>query len=137
MSEEFAKICREQKEKMQVVIENTPSYLVVAAIAKDSTKNAILRINCRKGIPLGGYVYDNQSDTYHYECTDFLHLGFIPISAFIKLKDSSFWKAKVPVAESVLKKYLTDMQKKELKNFKTHFPTTEFDIHFIQMTSPN
>jgi len=135
--EEFVKICREQKEKIQVVFEKTPSFLVVAAVAKDRNKNSIVKITCKNGIPLGGYVYDNQTDTYQYECADCLQLGVIPISAFIKLKDNSSWKAKVPVAEGVLKKYLSDMQKKELKMFRSHFPITDFDIHFIQMISPN
>jgi len=135
--EEFVKICREQKEKIQVVFEKTSSYLVVAAVAKDPKRNSIVKITCKKGIPLGGYVYDNQADTYQYECADCLQLGVIPISAFIKLKDNSSWKVKVPVAESVLKKYLSDMQKKELKMFRSYFPATDFDLHFIQMIFPN
>lgn len=137
MSEEFVKICREQKEKMQVVFEKTPSYLVVAAVSKEPKKNSIVKITCKRGIPFGGYVYDNQSDTYHYECTDCLHLGIIPVSAFVKLKDNSAWRVKVPMAESVLKKYLSDMQKKELKMFRNHFPPTDYDLHFVQMTAPN
>lgn len=135
--EEFVKICKEQKSNILVIFENIPSYLVVAAVAKNPKRNSIIKITCKRGIPLGGYVYDNQADTYHYECADCLHLGVIPISAFIKLKDNSTWKAKIPVAEGILKKYLSEMQKKELKMFRNHFPAVDFDLHFIQMTSPN
>ena len=131
------KICKEQKEKMQIFIESDPSYLVVVAVSKVPERNSISKISCKRGIPFGGYVYDNQSETYHYECCDYLHLGIVPISAYITLKENPSWKIKVPLAESVLKKYLSDMQKKELKTFKNHFPATMFDLHYIQMTSPN
>lgn len=131
------KICKEQKEKMQIFIKSEPSYLVVVAVSKVPERNSISKISCKRGIPFGGYVYDNQSETYHYECFDYLHLGIVPISAYITLKENSSWKIKVPLAESVLKKYLSDMQKKELKTFKNHFPATMFDLHYIQMTSPN
>jgi hypothetical protein len=134
---EDLKRCKEQKEKIQVFFENVPSYLVVAAVAKDTKKNSIIKITCKKGIPLGGYVYDNQADAYQYECFDCLHLGVIPVSAFITLKDNPFWQIKVPIAESVLKKHLSDIQKKELKNFRNYFSVDEFDLHFIQMVSPN
>ena len=131
------KICKEQKEKMQIRIKSEPSYLVVAAVAKNSERNSISKISCKRGIPFGGYVYDNQSETYHYECCDYLHLGIVPISAYITFKENSSWQIKVPLAESVLKKYLSEMQKKELKTFRNHFPATMFDLHYIQMTSPN
>lgn len=132
------KISKEQKEKMQVVIKaDEPSYLVVAAVAKDVKRNTLVKISCKRGIPFGGYVYDNQSEAYHYECCDYLHLGIVPISAYITLKENLNWKVKVPLSESVLKKFLTEMQKKELKTFRNHFPITDFDLHFIQMTSPN
>lgn len=131
------KISKDQKEKMQILIKSEPSYLVVAAVSKIPERNSISKISCKRGIPFGGYVYDNQSETYHYECCDYLHLGIVPISAYITLKENSSWKIKVPLAESVLKKYLSDMQKKELKTFKVHFPATMFDLHYIQMTSPN
>jgi hypothetical protein len=132
------KISKEQKEKMQIVIRtDEPSYLVVAAVARDEKRNTLVKISCKRGIPFGGYVYDNQSETYHYECCDYLHLGVVPVSAYITLKENSNWKVKVPLSESVLKKFLSEMQKKELKTFRNHFPITDFDLHFIQMTSPN
>jgi len=137
MSEELVKICREQKEKMQIKLEDIPSYLIVAAVSKMPSKNTVVKISCKKGIPLGGYVYDNQSDTYHYECSDYLALGVLPVSAFMTFKEKNSWKVKVPLATSVLKKYLSEMQKKELKRFLKDFPASDFDLHYIQMTSPN
>ena len=39
--------------------------------------------------------------------------------------------------KNVLNKYFTLMQKKELKNFKSHFSLDKFDIHFLQMIDAN
>ena len=41
------------------------------------------------------------------------------------------------MSENVIKKYLTTLQKKELKNFKTHFKAEEYDIQYIQMIDAN
>jgi len=37
----------------------------------------------------------------------------------------------------VLKKYLSSLQKKELKNFKNHFKVEDYEVQFIQMIDPN
>ena len=132
-----AKIAREVLHGLVVSESNVESYIIAVAVNKDLSKNFINRINCKKGIPIDGYVYDAQSDSYFVECADFLHVGVIPASYIAVAKSSLQWKIHVPMPESVIKRFLSDTQKKDLKKFKSHFKSEEYTISYIQMVSPN
>lgn len=132
-----AKILREVHSNLVVNMTNLDTYVIAVAICKDGTKNFINRISCKKGVPIEGYVYDAQSDCYFVECSDYLHVGVIPISCVVNSKCGSSWKINVPLPENVIKKHLTELQKKDLKNFKSHFKSDEYIIHYIQMVAPN
>lgn len=116
-------------------IENT--LLVVVAINRNECMNSVNKISCKKALPLGQYAFDIQSDSYLIECVDYLHLGTIPISYIAKVKDQNSWHVRVPLPEKVIMKFMTPMQKKELKNFKNHFKIDEYIHQFIQMIDPN
>jgi hypothetical protein len=131
------KILKEVHNGVYVLKELLETYIIVVATNKDSNKNYINSISCKKGIPIEGYVYDAQSDCYFIECSDFLHLGVIPFSFVIKSKSSQYWKTNIPIPESVIKKNLTDSQKKDLRNFKNHFKSDDYIINYVQMVSPN
>ena len=132
-----AKILKEVHNSLLPSLTNLETYVIAVAISKDFTKNFINRISCKKGIPIDGYVYDAQSDCYFIECSDYLHIGVIPVSCVISSKSGSSWKINVPLPETVIKKYLNESQKKDLKNFKGHFNNDEYVINFIQLVSPN
>lgn len=131
-----AKAAQDQKGQLEVIPAQERTYLIVTAIHKDRSKNIVNRISCKKGVPLGGYTYDAQTDSYHFDCADYLHLGYIPFSVLLRVKGLD-WEMRVPLAEPVIKKFLTNLQKRELKNFRNHFKTDEFSIQFIQMIDPN
>ena len=138
ISPEFkAKCAKEVGNSLEVFASVEKTYLIVIAVHKDRHRNIINRISCKKGIPIGGYVYDSQSDTYHVECVDYLHLGYITASFVARMKGTKCWEMRVPASEMVVKKYLTSLQKKELKNFKHHFKSEDYEIQFMQMIDPN
>lgn len=122
---------------LEIVISSHRTYLIVVARNKNFEKNSISRINCKKGLPIAGYIYDSQSDSYYIDCSDYLQLGYIPVSFSAKMKGSNSWTARIPAPEAVIKKYLSDLQKKELTNFKSHFKSEEYDLEYIQMIDPN
>lgn len=113
------------------------TYVIVTATHRESGRNFVNRISCKKGLPIGGYTYDSQTDSYHVECADYFHLGFIPISFGVKIKGLEHWQMRIPMPENVLRKYLTSLQKKELKNFKNHFKAETYELQYIQMIDPN
>lgn len=137
LQELILKTAKETHNGIEVVASDESTYIIVTAVNKESSKNYIHRISCIKGSPIGGYCYDVQSDSYHIDCADYLHLGSIPVSYMASSKEFDSWKIRIPMPENVIKKYLTPLQKKELKIFKTAFKSPDFDIKFIQMIDPN
>jgi hypothetical protein len=135
--EQKAKTAKEAGHALEVLPAIERSYIIVVASHKEKSRNIINRVSYKKGIPLGGYVYDAQTESYQVECADYLHLGFVPVSFVARMKGVEHWEMRVPMPESVLKKYLTTLQKRELRNFKSHFKAEEYDIQYIQMLDPN
>lgn len=131
------KAAKEVRDHIEIAVSDERTYIIVVAIHKDHSRNVISRISCKKGLPLGGYIYDSQSDTYHVECMDYLHLGFAPCSFIARIKGVTHWEIRMPLPEATIKKYLTPLQKKELKNFKNHFNAEDHDIQYIQMIDAN
>lgn len=132
-----SKFAKEVQHSLEVSYSLIETYIIAVAINKDRGKNFINRISCSKGLPIGGYIYDAQNDNYHFECTDYLHLGCIPISFMMKVKGIPAWEIRVPIPENVIKKNLNLIQKKDLKNFRNHFQPEIYDISYIQMVNPN
>lgn len=135
--EQKLKIGKEAQRKLTVQPQINSTFVVVIAYDTQSDTNIVNRITCRKGTPIGGYVYDSQNDCYYVECTDFLNLGFIPISYTVSFPGDRYWKVRLPMPESVIKKYLNPLQKQELRNFVKRFKEPRFRINYIQMTDPN
>jgi len=131
------KVSKEVRDNMEITPSDEITYVIVVAIHKDNSRNIISKISCKKGLPLGGYIYDSHSDAYYIDCVDYLHLGFVPFSFIGRIKGIKHWKSRIPMSESVIKKYLNPLQKKELKNFKNHFRVEDHDIQYIQMIDPN
>ncbi len=132
------KAAKDQKDHMEIHACVERTYLIVAAVHRDKARNAINRISCSKGVPIAGYVYDASTgqEAYVYECCDYLHLGYIPASFVAKMQGSS-WEVRVPMCESVIKKFMSSQQRRELKNFKNHFRPEDYHVEFIQMIDPN
>jgi len=132
-----SKIVKEVHRSLNITITNSSTHIFVVAVNRNPSKNFVNRITCKRGIPIGGYVYDSQSDSYVVECSDFLNLGTVPIAFMLSQKTKEEWKQFVAMPESVIKKVLSEFQKNELKKFKTHFKLDEFEIEFIQLIDPN
>ena len=107
-----SKIAKEVHRSLSICAVNSSTHVFVVAINKNPAKNFVNRITCKRAMPIGGYVYDSQSDSYIVECADFLNLGTVPV-AFMQ------------------------SQKNELKKFKSHFRSDEYEIDYIQLIDPN
>ena len=116
-----AKTAKEFHHFLEVLPSFEQTYIIVTAINHERGRNFVNRISCKKGLPIGGYTYDAQSDSYHVDCADYLHLGYVPISFMARIKGMEDWHMRVPMPENVLKKFLSSLQKKELRNFTNTF----------------
>lgn len=132
-----AKVGKEIHHFVEVLPAFERTYIIVTAIHREKGRNFVTRISCKKGIPIGGYTFDSQTDSYHVECADYFHLGYVPMSFVARIKGLNHWEMRIPMPENAIKKCLTNLQKKELKNFKNHFKAESYEYQYIQMIDPN
>lgn len=135
--EQKANALKEQRKHVELRYASERTYLIALAVhQKDPQKNIVTKVSCKKGVPLDGYIYDTKSDSYYFECNDFLHLGYIPISLILQIRGHD-WNIRVPLAESVIQQYLEANQVRDLVQFKSQFAPPEYRIQYVQMIEPN
>jgi hypothetical protein len=128
---------QEMQDALQVTFCSDQTFVVVVAIHQDEKRNFVKRLCCKKGLPIGGYCFDSKSDCYHIECADYLPLGYVPASYKASMAGDDVWRMRIPMTEGVLRKYMSSMQKRELKHFCKTFQSDEYKIQYIQMIDPN
>jgi hypothetical protein len=127
------KTAKEIREKIDLEVSFDRTFIVVVAIHNDPEKNSLTRIHCRKGLPISGYLYDGQTDSYHVECHDFLPLGYIPVSFHHSMPGVGNWKQRIPMPETAIRRYLTAQQKRDLRNFKATYKGGNYSYHYMQV----
>lgn len=124
---------RDIKRNLEVFATPERTYLIVIAVSDNIEYDDITHIGCEHGTPIGYLPYDSVNDTYETYCTDFMNLGYIPVSFGLRIKGSSDWFIRVPMPESVIKRYLTDQQRMDLKVFRGTYRSDEYSIEFLQL----
>jgi hypothetical protein len=128
-----AKSAKDQRDNLEVVCSHDSTYIILVAVHKDGTRNVLNKISCKKGLPIGGYLYDSVSDCYQISCADYVQIGYIPASMILRVGGVENWQVRIPLAESVIKRFLTSTQKKDIKNFRAIYKSDEFTIQYVQL----
>lgn len=123
------------KSKLKIANEDYHTYVVIAAVHTNHLYNNFTKISCKKGIPINGYVYDTAEDCYYIDCVEYYKIGIIPVAYAVCLKECA-WQVHCPLPEAVIKKYLSNEQSQELKNFKQKYGSEEYNYKFLQMIYP-
>jgi hypothetical protein len=130
------KLSKQIKNSLHIDFIDANTYIVVLAISNQLEFNKIQKISCKAGVPIKGYVYDAQNDNYCVECADYLNLGMIPVQIALSYSSDEWklheWKIVIPAPEKIIEKKLSITQKKQLKEFKKKYATTEFTISYMQ-----
>jgi hypothetical protein len=106
--------------------------VVALAVAKDPHRNDVVRIPLKKGLPLGGYVYNTVTDSYSVNCAEFINLGRVNVT-FTQVIEDAEWQMHMPIPTSVLERYFSSQQANDLRLFRQAFQDSEYDIRFLQM----
>ncbi|MCK9458333.1 MAG: hypothetical protein M0R80_01665 [Proteobacteria bacterium] len=106
------------KTNLQLTRTKDRTFVIVLALHKELGRNALQKIRCECGSPLGGYVYDNVNDCYYVRCVDFLSLSYVPLACLLRMKDNNFWQMYVPLPEALLIRNLSPDASNKLKAFK-------------------
>ena len=122
---------------IKIVQTNSQTHLTVVAVNRDESKNFVNKLSCRRGMPIKGYIYDAQTDSYCYNCSDFLYIGTLPYSFRLKASSDDQWDVAVPIPDKIVKSLLSTSQKQVVSNFRKHFKSPDYTIRFVQMIDPN
>ena len=109
------------KTHLQLVRTEDRTFVIVLALHKELGRNALQKIRCECGSPLGGYVYDNVNDCYYVRCVDYRPLSYVPFACLLRVKDNNFWQIHVPLPESLLVRNLSNDASNKLKAFKAAY----------------
>lgn len=120
--------------KKSIILKACSEYTHIIVLAFCPSRNKITSIVYKeKSFPIGGYTYDAKFGQYYVECAEYLDLGTIPISFSIKVDKISRWECRIPLTESVIKKYLDAQQAGKLSDFKERNRGCRFE--FMQLVS--
>jgi hypothetical protein len=121
------RVAKQVRNSLGVEIQSRNTKII--AIASLTSSDPILRIRCRGGNAIGGYVHDALNDCYCMRGVDYCNIGYIPI--VIQLTMGTVWSVYMPIPESVMRRYMTRRQKNNLKAFQEHYK--EHRISFLQL----
>src|SRR3990167_1972189 len=96
-----AKSIKDERDNIEIIFCSQRTFLVLLAVHKDPEHNLINRISCKKGIAIGGFVYDSTTDSYQIPCVEYIQLGYLPISLQMQISGLPYWQIRIPLAENV------------------------------------
>lgn len=117
-------------------LDSCGTYVVLVATSPVKEANQPVRLSCKNFVPLGGLVYDTQSDSYLINCFDLFHIGTLPMALVATVRNCPNWSSNLPLTERMIKKLLSTKQKKEVKKFISIF-NKDFIFYYVQMLDPN
>jgi len=138
------------RSSLKIVEEDDPTYVIILAIHKDRSENQIVRLKCRylnaiigyhsntPGImPLGGYVYEQVSDSYLVNCSDYYDVGLMPFSHKLTMDHVGLWSVRVPLPEAIILNNLSESKRILVDRFKASFDAhkDQFRFQYIQFTN--
>ena len=110
-----------------------PTFIVLAAVAKNAGINSLVPVPCPKGTAVSGYVYD-ESGCYRVSCSQYLRIGRVPFSYRLRVfKNVGDWNTFVPMPESVLLRHMTDDQRALVSQFKGTYGDSDFEYEYLQI----
>ena len=120
--------------KKSIILKTCAEHTHIFVMALHPSRNKLTSITYKEnGISIAGYTYDSKFGQYYIECADYLDLGTIPISFSIRVDRINRWECRLPLTESIIKKYLDKLQTDKLAGFKKLNKACRFE--FMQLAS--
>lgn len=123
---------KEIKKLIQIQNEPRGVFVYLVAYYKCLDLNPILELSTKSGIPLNPEVHNVVSDNYVFRGVSIFNVGYIPVSYRLVLGDSCFEEF-VPLPFSVVKRYMSNDNKKKLAKWKLKFNDTDFAFKTFQI----
>jgi hypothetical protein len=105
-------------------------YVYAIAISKNKFCAEHVSIPTVYGEPIGSHCYDMINDRFFIRGVSSHYIGLIPVNYKLKMSDSG-WSVDVPLPFTVIKRYMSDEQIKDFKNWKSRHKRHE--IKYFQV----
>ena len=116
MSLNIKTLLSSQKKSINLSLDCTKKTYLVAVFTDENQKNNnLMHIPCYQGTAISGYPYDCTSDSYLRECVDFISIGYIGYSCYLKLHEN--YVIRVPICKQLCFKLMNEEQKNAIKSF--------------------
>jgi hypothetical protein len=134
---QIAKDVKELKSRTKVSLGKGKTVVLAVVSALDSTENKLITAPCKAGIHVCNTVYDVTKDSFIIEGIEVYTLGDIPVHYFIEMEGVQGFRVHLPLPETVVKRYLTESEKKKFEDWKAKFPKETHNIKLLQMVTSN
>lgn len=118
------------KKSLRLEEEHFGTYVFAVAVSLDISKNELIEISTCYGTPLNFDIFNILKDVYGVFAVGYHDIGYIPLNYVLYIDDAA-WKSSVPLPVSVIRKHMTNIQKKKLELWKSKHKN--FDIKYYQI----
>jgi hypothetical protein len=131
MSLNIKTLLSSQKKSINLSLDCTKKTYLVAVFTDENQKNNnLMHIPCYQGTAISGYPYDCTSDSYLRECVDFISIGYIGYSCYLKLHEN--YVIRVPICKQLCFKLMNEEQKNAIKSFVKKKGYKNLEVEFLQ-----
>lgn len=124
---------KDVSEAFQVSVIKDRTLVTAIVVDKRGGNNKPFSIRCHHGTALGGYAYDQKSDSYIVACVDVQQVGWINRGFLVSLPQTGNWRISVPLPSKVIDRHLTGAQRRVVKELADKYNEEHFEIHYVQM----
>lgn len=121
---------RDIKRAVDLECRSQSTRVVVIAVALDDDKNNMMFIPTGSGTAISQEVYDAVRDGFIIDGVSQFSLESIPVSYRLYLEG---WEAEIPLPMSVVRRYLSDNEKKRLDEWMAAFPKEDYYFQTVQI----
>lgn len=134
---QVAKDVKEIKTRTKVSLGKGRTVVLAVVSSLDGSANKIIYAPCKNGIHVCNAVYDVTKDSFVIEGIEVYSVGDIPVHYFIEMDGVQGFRIHLPLPETVVKRYLTESEKKKFEDWKSKFPKETHNIKLLQMVTSN
>jgi hypothetical protein len=134
---QVAKDVKEIKTRTKVTLGKGKTIVFAVASALDATNNKLIHVPCKNGIHICNAVYDVTRDSFIVEGVEVFPVGDIPVHYYVEMDGVQGFRIHLPLPEKVIKRYLTESEKKKFEDWKTKFPPETHNIKLLEMVTTN
>lgn len=128
---------KEIKTRTKVSLGRGKTVVLAVASSLNAADNKIIMAPCKAGIHVCNACYDVTKDSFVVEGLEVYNIGDIPVHYYAEMEGVHGFRIHLPLPEKVIKRYLTESEKKKFEDWRAKFPTENYNVKLLQMVTSN